>query len=275
MGSLACLTDHINRSRRKGPNAPMDPGEPPRFEVDQALGASAGALVAASLIIGYPAASLKAKFLEVAADVKAMTFGAFNPKFNVNKIFGEELDRVLPPDAHKLARNRLHVSLTDTSMQNVIQSQFSSRQDLIDALVCSCFLPAFSAYEVPKFRGRPFLDGGFTNNQPVLDEKTTIRISPFAGASHICPDDGTPEDQRLILQKFAGEKMEFSFANIKRLVEAMSPSENLEELYCQGYQHTDTFIRSGKIQDLFPVPAPSPAAPIDQVPTATPAQDSG
>ena len=32
------------------------------------------------------------------------------------------------------------------------------------------------------------MDGGLSNNQPILDEKT-IKISPFAGASHICPRD--------------------------------------------------------------------------------------
>jgi len=257
VGSLAAWLDHVNRSVERGADAPMEPGEPPRFVVDNALGASAGALVATALVINYPAASLKTKFMEIAADVKSMTFGPFNPKFNVNKIFGEELDKVLPPDAHRLVENRLHISMTDTSMQNVIHCQFASRKDLMDALICSCFLPAFSAYEVPTYAGKPFLDGGFSNNQPVLDDRTTVRVSPFAGGSHICPDDGTPIDKRFIFQKFAGEKMELSFSNMKRIAEAMTPAENLESLYCQGYQHTDSFIRSGKIRDFFKMPAAS------------------
>ena len=94
VGSLAAWLDHVNRSLERGPTAPMEPGEPPRFVVDNALGASAGALVATALVINYPATSLKTKFMKIAADVKNMTFGAFNPKFDVNKIFGEELDMV-------------------------------------------------------------------------------------------------------------------------------------------------------------------------------------
>ena len=253
VGSLAAWLDHVNRSLEKV-DTPMDPGEPPRFVVDNALGASAGALVATALVIDYPASQLKNKFMEIASDVKNMTFGPFNPKFDVSKIFGEELDKVLPPNAHTLVENRLHVSMTDTSMQNVIQSRFATRKDLMDALICSCFLPAFSSYEMPTYAGKPFLDGGFSNNQPVLDEKTTVRVSPFAGGSHICPNDGTPEEKRLMFQKFAGEKLEFSFSNFKRLAEAMTPAENLETLYCQGYQHTDDFIRSGKIRDFFKLP---------------------
>ena len=141
-------------------------------------------------------------FPSVPCRVKSLTLGPFSPKFNVNKIFREELETVLPADAHLVIGDRLHISMTDTSMQNVIHCRFSSRKDLMDALICSCFLPAFSAYEVPTYEGKPFLDGGFSNNQPVLDDGTaTVRVSPFAGNSHICPDDGTPEDKRLIFQK--------------------------------------------------------------------------
>ena len=38
---------------------------------------------------------------------------------------------------------------------------------------------------------------------------------------------------------------------MKRVMEACTPAENLESLYAQGYQHTDDFIRSGKIKDFF------------------------
>ena len=44
--------------------------------------------------------------------------------------------------------------------------------------------------------------------------------------------------------RFAGEKMELSFSNMKRIMEAVMPCENLEQLYTKGYQHTDDFIRS-------------------------------
>ena len=91
----------------------------------------------------------------------------------------------------------------------------------------------------------------YSNNQPVMDEKTTVRVSPFSGASHICPDDGTPTERKLMLQKFSGETLEVSFANLKRLMEAAVPPQNLEGLYQAGYDQTDEFIRSGKIRDFL------------------------
>ena len=68
---------------------------------------------------------------------------------------------MLPEDIHSTLNGRLHISLTDTSMHNLIQSEFTSKDELVDALICSCYVPAFSSYEVPTYKGNPFLDGGF------------------------------------------------------------------------------------------------------------------
>ena len=57
-------------------------------------------------------------------------------------------------------------------------SFFCMDTDMYKKLDCSHFT----------FLGRSYLDGGLSNNQPILDEKT-IKISPFCGASHICPRD--------------------------------------------------------------------------------------
>ena len=93
-----------------------------------------------------------------------------------------------------------------------------------------------------------------------MEKAKTVRISPFAGSSNICPDDGTPTKRKLLFQKFAGESLELSLANFKRLAEAIVPPENLESLYAAGYQHTDDFIRSGKIHEFLEPPASQPYA---------------
>ena len=71
---------------------------------------------------------------------------------------------MLPENVHSTLNGRLHISLTDTSMHNLILSNFSSKKELVDALICSCYVPAFSAYEVPNYKGSPYLDGGFRYN---------------------------------------------------------------------------------------------------------------
>ena len=59
---------------------------------------------------------------------------------------------MISEDAHTLASGRLTISLTDSRMRNRRVSTFESRQDLVDAVVCTCFVPAFSGYEMPNFR---------------------------------------------------------------------------------------------------------------------------
>lgn len=139
VGSLACWRDNANK-----------------VAVDHALGASVGAIVAVSTLLPeyISVETLKDKFLEVVREAESLHCGAFNPKFNANKIFEKELDRILPENAHEIVSDRLTVSLTDTAMRNHLVSKFERRSDLIAAIVCSCFLPAFSAYEVPTYKVR-------------------------------------------------------------------------------------------------------------------------
>ena len=99
--SLQCINDEVvdsdggNRNLLTNSiNSLSHCDDPPRFVIDNVLGASAGALVAAALVVDYSPDALKNTFLEVAKDVKSMTFGAFNPKFNVNKMFRDELNKV-------------------------------------------------------------------------------------------------------------------------------------------------------------------------------------
>ena len=110
VGSYACWKDHQERSlkcitcmtneRESEPSTTTENsnksfhGDPPCFQIDKALGASAGALVAAALLVEYSPEQLKTKFLEIAKEVKSMPFGPFNPKFNVNKMFRDELNEV-------------------------------------------------------------------------------------------------------------------------------------------------------------------------------------
>ena len=265
-GSYACLKEYQDKSLQWVQNAEQMQGTKsknktnkdggmssdftPHFAIDKALGASAGALVAASLLIDYPPETLKNKILELTEFTKSMYFGPFNPRFDVNKIIRDILTEALPKDANILLSNRLYISITGTYLNNLVVSQFSSNEEVIEALICSCYLPAFSSYQIPKYKGESYIDGGFSNNLPIIDEKTTVRITPFSGTGHICPDDGTPPE-KMWLREMAGETVEISAMNIKRFKEALYPPKDLELLYSVGYQHTKEFIRSGKIGNFF------------------------
>lgn len=59
---------------------------------------------------------------------------------------------------------------------------------LVQALLASSFIPFFCGILPPRFHGIRYMDGGFSDNLPTLDENT-ITISPFCGESDICPRD--------------------------------------------------------------------------------------
>lgn len=128
--------------------------------------------------------------------------------------------QILPEDAHQRVNGKLHISLTRVyDGKNVIVSQFTSKEDLLQvrkyhlfvepifyytskviclilplfqALLASCFVPVFSGMLPPRFRGIRYMDGGFSDNLPVLDENT-ITVSPFCGESDICPRDASSQ----------------------------------------------------------------------------------
>lgn len=46
----------------------------------------------------------------------------------------------------------------------------------------------YGGFVYPTFRGEIYIDGGASDNQPVIDSNT-ITVSPFSGESDICPAD--------------------------------------------------------------------------------------
>jgi len=56
------------------------------------------------------------------------------------------------------------------------------------AIHASSFIPFFTGFLPPRFHGIRYMDGGFSDNLPTLDEHT-ITVSPFCGESDICPRD--------------------------------------------------------------------------------------
>ena len=100
-------------------------------------------------------------------------------------------------------------------------------------------------------KGEVYLDGGFSNNQPVIEDRSTVRVSPFAGPSQISPKDNTHPSSKKINFHLGMEEMEMSYLNMLRALVAIWPSENLQSLYDQGYRDTEDFIKSGQIKQLL------------------------
>lgn len=150
----------------------------------------------------------------------------------------------LSDDILSKVNNRLYISLTKLNRKNLVVSEFVSKEELIDALTCSCFVPAYSGYKIPKFRGVRYLDGGITDNLPKPSEHT-ICISSFSGkGKHISPID--EKISKYPSFKLGGEDVSLSPLNIKRLMHAgFINSDRMYDLYEeQGYNDALTFFQS-------------------------------
>ncbi|CAG7721940.1 unnamed protein product [Allacma fusca] len=163
----------------------------PHLVVNKASGASAGAIAACCLLCDAPLGQITQDVLRIATLARSKTLGPFSPSFNINKILRDGLVKILPEDAHLRVNGKLHISLTRVhDLQNVIVSQFDTREELIEAIITSTFIPIFSGLVPMKYRGTRYVDGGFTDNCPSIDENT-VTVNPFCGESDICPVDET------------------------------------------------------------------------------------
>uniref|UniRef100_A0A8C8RHC1 PNPLA domain-containing protein n=1 Tax=Pelusios castaneus TaxID=367368 RepID=A0A8C8RHC1_9SAUR len=172
---------------------------------------------------------LKQSFHEAAKDARKTILGPLSPGCNMLRTVQKGLYRMLPENSHQVASGRLHISLTRViDGQNVMVSEFTSKEDLIQALICSCFVPIYCGFIPPSFRGVRYVDGGFTNLQPCTDLEAVITVSPFTGELDICPRDLLPADGIL--------------SDVRCI-----PPQVLHEFYFQGYQDAVLFLhRNGK-----------------------------
>lgn len=213
-------------------------------------GASAGALIAAVVACGAPLDECCAAVLEVAKEARKRNLGPLHPSFNLVKIIRNGLFRNLPENAHHLVSGRLCISLTRVSDgENVLVSDFNSKEELIQALICSAFVPLYCGLIPPSFRGVRYVDGGISNNLPRCELKNTITVSPFSGESDICPRDNTSNFHEL---RVTNTSIQFSSANLYRLSRALFPPEPkvLGEMCHGGYRDALRFLRRNNLHNV-------------------------
>lgn len=118
-------------------------------------GASAGAFAGAFLICDVDIVSITECLMSIINGSREYRLGAFDPRFDITSYLREGLDRLLPEDAHIKCSGRLFISMTNQeSGENLVVSQFKTRDDLIRAILCSSFIPVFAGFKAPVFRGK-------------------------------------------------------------------------------------------------------------------------
>ncbi|XP_015197563.2 1-acylglycerol-3-phosphate O-acyltransferase Pnpla3-like [Lepisosteus oculatus] len=211
------------------------------------FGASAGSLAAAAVVCGANMECMRDEMLATARASRKHLLGPLHPSFNVFKLLECCLHRSLPDNAHELATGRLYISMTRLmDGENILMSDFMSKEELVQALLCSCFVPFYCGLKPPSFRGEHYIDGGFTNIQPIQDSSLTLTVSPFAGEVDICPCDQPPSFYHVHVNSF---NFQFTLQNFFRMMDALFPptSVALKRAYYHGYQDAVFFLQANDL----------------------------
>ncbi|XP_074180056.1 patatin-like phospholipase domain-containing protein 4 isoform X3 [Rhinolophus sinicus] len=127
-------------------------------EVKAFAGASAGSL-AASVLLTAPEKieECNAFTYMFAEEIRRQSFGAVTPGYDFMARLRSGMESILPPNAHELAHHRLHVSITNTqTRENYLVCSFSSREDLIQVLLASSFVPVYAGLKPVEYNGQEF-----------------------------------------------------------------------------------------------------------------------
>ncbi|KAI6216581.1 PNPLA domain-containing protein [Aphelenchoides fujianensis] len=208
----------------------------PQLTKNKMYGASAGSIVAAGLICNVCISEATILMLKAVSQAQANVLQTLSPNFDLNGLVRDGLNRMLPPNAHELCSGRLFISLTRyRDFKNVVVSEFKTRDELIQAILCSSFIPFYSGWQPPFYRGEAYCDGGLSDNQPVYDVNT-ITVSPFSGESDICPSD---DDSASILGvDFYNTSIRLTTQNLFRMFTTLFPPslEICSKICRQGFQ---------------------------------------
>uniref|UniRef100_A0A8D2DVX7 Patatin like phospholipase domain containing 4 n=1 Tax=Sciurus vulgaris TaxID=55149 RepID=A0A8D2DVX7_SCIVU len=212
-------------------------------DVKAFAGASAGSLVASVLLTAPEKIEECNQFTyQLAEETRNQSFGAVTPGYDFMARLRSGMESILPPNAHELAHRRLHVSVTNTkSRQNHLVSRFPSREDLIQVLLASSFVPIYAGLRPVEYQGQRWVDGGLTDSLPILPAGRTVTLSPFCGRQDISPRD---KGQLSLYIKVTNQDVMLSLANLVRLNQALFPPNRrkMESLYRCGFDDAVKFL---------------------------------
>uniref|UniRef100_A0A8C0UA07 Patatin-like phospholipase domain-containing protein 1 n=2 Tax=Cyanistes caeruleus TaxID=156563 RepID=A0A8C0UA07_CYACU len=171
------------------------------------------------------------------------SFWGLVPGGGIHKLLKDALQKFLPPNAHELLSGKLHIVLTRLhDWRNVTVSDFASNEELIQAVMCSCYVPVYFGFSPPKYRGVRYVDGELAMWRANFVSRSTITISAFAGEYDICPRDGPAA---FLTFQLADCIMQISKMNICRLknILLVPKRQVMDRFLIEGYQDTVSFLK--------------------------------
>ncbi|GAB2278672.1 hypothetical protein Dimus_013348 [Dionaea muscipula] len=140
-------------------------------------GSSAGAIVCAVVASG----SSMHEALE-ATKILAEDCRLKGTAFRLGAVLRDILDKFLPDDVHTRSSGRVRVAVTQILWRprGLLIDQFDSKDDLINAVFTSSFIPGYLAPRpATVFRNRLCIDGGLTLFMPPTAAAQTVRVCAF------------------------------------------------------------------------------------------------
>ncbi|RWR90159.1 patatin-like phospholipase domain-containing protein 1 [Cinnamomum micranthum f. kanehirae] len=146
-------------------------------ETTPLAGSSAGAIVCAVIASGSSMEdALKAtKILAEDCRLKGTAF-------RLGAVLRDVLEKFLPDDVHTRSTGRVRVAVTQILWRprGLLVDQFDSKEDLINAVFTSSFIPGYLAPRpATMFRNRLCIDGGLTLFMPPTSASETVRVCAF------------------------------------------------------------------------------------------------
>nr|XP_017195214.2 1-acylglycerol-3-phosphate O-acyltransferase PNPLA3 isoform X4 [Oryctolagus cuniculus] len=242
VGATRCLSEHAPHLLR---------------DARMFLGCSAGALHCVTFLCGMPLDKTLQVLMDMAREARRRNIGVLHPSFNLGRYIRNQLQLYLPANVHRIVSGRVSISLTRVSDgENVLVSDFHSKEEVVDALLCSCFIPFYSGVIPPAFRGEavppcpPFLkrymDGGASDNVPCIDTRTTITVSPFYGEHDICPK---VKSTNFLHVNVTNLSLRLCLGNVYLMTRALFPPDVkvLGEICVRGYLDALRFLEENGI----------------------------
>uniref|UniRef100_A0A8C5L5I7 Acylglycerol transacylase n=2 Tax=Jaculus jaculus TaxID=51337 RepID=A0A8C5L5I7_JACJA len=211
------------------------------------FGCSSGALHVVAFLSRIPLEQILVILMDLVRKARSRNIGSLHPFFNINKCLRDGLQENLPDNVHQLISGRICISLTRVSDgKNILVSEFQSKDEVVDALLCSCFIPFYSGLIPPSFRGERYVDGGVSDNVPLLDARDTITVSPFYGEHDICPK---VKSTNFFQVNITNLSLRLCAGNLHLMSKALFPADVKEmgALCFQGYIDAFRFLQENGI----------------------------
>ncbi|XP_055421906.1 1-acylglycerol-3-phosphate O-acyltransferase PNPLA3 isoform X4 [Bubalus kerabau] len=233
IGVTHCLSEHAPHFLR---------------QVQKFFGASSGALYCAFFLSGIPLDQTLQILMDLTRRARSHKLGIVHPGFSLSKHTRDSLQRHLPDNVHQLVSGKMVISLTRVSDgKSVLVSDFRSKEEVVDALCCSSYVPFICGWIPPSFRGVRYVDGGVRDIMPFVDSKKTITVSPFYGESDICPK---VKSTFFLHEGFTKLKMHFCTENLYLMFRSLLllDVKVLGELCLQGYVDALRFLEKNALR---------------------------